>query len=171
VSWRLTHSRGFMCDCSHCILGMLRQGSRGRRGERGCSNGCGHFGKCDGRDRSITIARRRCRSVFCGDRGVALVGGYFTGGTCVWAKVSLTRLARRRRRGAAPAPLKLRVGRRFRTLLSHHLLPLALASCSPRSFASAVPPLLALPTRPRLRHRDVERDALQRVLRATPPSH
>jgi hypothetical protein len=69
-----------MCDCSHFILGMLRRGSRGSRGERGCSNGCGHFGQCDGRARSIMIARRRCRSVFCGDRGVALVGGYFTRG-------------------------------------------------------------------------------------------
>jgi hypothetical protein len=38
------------------------------------------------------------------------------------------------------------------------------------SFASAVPPLLALPARSRLRRRDVQLDVLQHVPRATPPS-
>jgi hypothetical protein len=38
------------------------------------------------------------------------------------------------------------------------------------SFASAVPPLLALPARSRLRRHDVQLDMLQHVPRATPPS-
>jgi hypothetical protein len=94
----------------------------------------------------------------------------FHRGTRVWAKVPLTRRARRQRRGAALAPLKPRVRRRFRTLLSHCLLPLALTSRSPSSFASAVPPLLALPAHPRLRRHDVELDTLQRFSRAASTS-
>jgi hypothetical protein len=39
-----TRSRAFMRDCSCCSLGMLHQGSHGRRGKCGPSNGCGHFG-------------------------------------------------------------------------------------------------------------------------------
>jgi hypothetical protein len=70
-----TRSRAFMCDCSRCSLGMLCQGSRGRCGKCGCSSGHGHFGRHDRRDRSIMTARRRCRSVFRGDRGVTRVGG------------------------------------------------------------------------------------------------
>jgi hypothetical protein len=88
----------------------------------------------------------------------------------VWAKVPLPWRARRRRRGAALAPLKLCAGSRSRTLISHHLHPLVLASCSLSSFAFAMPPLLALPARPRLRRHDVELDTLQRFPRAAPPS-
>jgi hypothetical protein len=79
VSKLETRSRVFMCDCSRCSLGMLRRGSRGRRGKCGCSNGRGHFDRRDGRDHSIMTARRRCRSVFCGDRGGARVGGCLVG--------------------------------------------------------------------------------------------
>jgi hypothetical protein len=32
--------------------------------------GASIFGRCDGRDRSIMTARRRCRSVLRGDRGI-----------------------------------------------------------------------------------------------------
>jgi hypothetical protein len=74
-----TRSRAFMCDCSRCSLGMLRQGSHGRRGKCGRSNGRGHFGRRDGRDRSIMTARRCCRSVLHGDRGVVRVGVCFAG--------------------------------------------------------------------------------------------
>jgi hypothetical protein len=43
VSELETHSRAFMCDCSHYSLGTLRRGSRGRRGKCGRNNGRGHF--------------------------------------------------------------------------------------------------------------------------------
>jgi hypothetical protein len=45
----------------------------------GAVMGAGHFGRCDGRDHSIMTARRRCRSVFREDRGIARVGGCFAG--------------------------------------------------------------------------------------------
>jgi hypothetical protein len=92
------------------------------------------------------------------------------GGARAWANIPLTRWARHQRKGVAPAPLKPRVGRTFRTLPSHRLLPLALASRSPSYFASVVPPLLALPARPRLHCCDVELDTLQRFPRVAPPS-
>jgi hypothetical protein len=56
---------------------MFRRGSHGRRGDRGRSYGRGHLGR---RDRSIMAARRVCRSVLCGNRGVARVGSCFAGG-------------------------------------------------------------------------------------------
>jgi hypothetical protein len=153
VSELETCSRAFTCDCSHCSLGMLRRGSRGRRGK--C--GRGHLGR---RDRSIMTARRCCRSVFCGDRGIARVGSCFTGARArVWAKVPLTRGGASKARGRM-CPFKPVRRARIPNYASHYLLPLALASRSPFSLASAAPPLLALPARPRLRRRDVELDAL-----------
>jgi hypothetical protein len=67
---------------------MFCRGSYGRRGDRGRSYGRGHLDRCDGRDRSIMTAHRLCKSVFCGNRGVARVGGCFVG-TCVQAGESL----------------------------------------------------------------------------------
>jgi hypothetical protein len=142
-----------MCDCSRCSLGMLRRGSRGRRGKCGRSDGRRHFGQHEGHDRSIMSARRRCGSVFHGDRGVVRVGGCFDRArACVGVSSADTEGSTSKARGRA-CPFKPRVGHGFRTLLSHYLLPLALASRSPCIFTSAAPPLLALPARPRLRCR------------------
>jgi hypothetical protein len=93
VSESETRSRAFIRNCSCCSLATLHWGGYGRRGECGRSYGCGHLGRRDGRDRSIMTARRLCRSAFRGDRGVARVGGCFTGARA-WAKVSLTWRAR-----------------------------------------------------------------------------
>jgi hypothetical protein len=90
------------------------------------------------------------------------------GGACVWPADTAGPASKVRGRAY---PFKIVHRAQVRTLLSHRLLPLALASRSLRSFASAAPPLLALPARPRLRHRDVELDALQLVLQAAPLSH
>jgi hypothetical protein len=139
---------------------MLRQGSRGRRGKCGRSNGRRHFGRRDGHDRSIMTARRRCGSVFCGDRGVARVGGCFTGGCArVVENFADTAGPMSKVRGRT-CPFKTVRPAQVQDFASHCLLPLMLASRSPCSLASAAPPLSALPARLRLRHRDVELDAL-----------
>jgi hypothetical protein len=65
-----TRSRAFMCDRSRCSLGTSCRGSPGRRGKCGLSSGRGHFGQCDGRDRSIMTVHGRCRPALRGDRGV-----------------------------------------------------------------------------------------------------
>jgi hypothetical protein len=96
VSELETHPRAFIRDCSRCSLGMLRRGSLDHCGKCGRSYGRGHLGRRDGRDCSIMTARRHCRSTSHGNRGVARVGGCFAG-ALVWAKVSLTRWARRSR--------------------------------------------------------------------------
>jgi hypothetical protein len=54
-------------------------GSYGRHGECGHSYGRGLIGRHDRRDRSIMTARRCCRFVFRGHRGVAQTGGCFAG--------------------------------------------------------------------------------------------
>jgi hypothetical protein len=74
-----TRSRAFICNCSRCSLGTFCRGSYGRRGDCGRSYGRGHLGRCDGRDRSIMIAHRLYKSVLYGNRGIAGVGGCFTG--------------------------------------------------------------------------------------------
>jgi hypothetical protein len=152
-----------MCDCSRCSLGMPRWGSCGRRGKCGRSNGRGHFGRHDGRDRSIMIARRCCRPVFCGDRGVARVGGCFVGAHArVGESPADTAGPTSKARGRA-CPFKTVRRARVQDFALHCLLPVALRSRSPCSLASAAPPLLALPARPRPLHCDVELDAFQCV--------
>jgi hypothetical protein len=56
---------------------MLRRSSHGHRGGRGRSYGHGYLGQRDRRDRFIMTAHRLCKSVFCGNRGAARVGGCF----------------------------------------------------------------------------------------------
>jgi hypothetical protein len=58
---------------------MSHRGSYGRRGECGRCYERGHLGRRDERDRSIMTARRLCKPVFRGKRGVTRVGGCFTG--------------------------------------------------------------------------------------------
>jgi hypothetical protein len=159
-----------MCDCSRCSLGTLRRGSQCRRRKCWRSSGRGHCGRRDRCDRSIMSTRRRWRSVFRGDRGVVRVGACSTGRRARVDKHSADTAGPASKARGCTSPLKPCFGHGFRTLLSHHLLPLALASHSPCSFASAAPPLLAFPTRLRLHRRDVDLDALQRVPRAAPPS-
>jgi hypothetical protein len=56
---------------------MFHRGCYGRRGDRGRSYGRGHLDRRYGRDRSIMTARRLCKSVFYGNRGISRVGGCF----------------------------------------------------------------------------------------------
>jgi hypothetical protein len=170
VSELETRSRAFMCCCSRCSLGTLHWGSHDRRGKCGRSSGCGHFDCSDGRDYSITTSHRRCTPAFRGDRGVVRVGACSAGRSAGVGGRSADMVGPASKARGRARPFKTVHRARVQDFSSHCLLPLALASCSQSSFASAVPTLLAFPTHPRLRRRDVELDALQRVLRAAPPS-
>jgi hypothetical protein len=157
VSWRL--ARELLC----VVVAVVAWGKCGR------SSGRGYFSRRDGRDHSIMTARRRCRSVFHRDRGVARVGSCFTGVRArVGERSADTAGPTSKARGRA-CPFKTTCRARVQDFAlplsssSRARIPLSVLFHIRSTTAFCVPS-------PRLLRRNVELDAFQRVPRAAPPS-